>query len=216
MSSFYLWQNSYVHAVESKPVSTSKLLPLLLVVRSFVHYTKHPNTTLKIRFCYTQVLLKLSTFEHAVLPSKLMNRGWKYPLKNLRRGEGAPLKRENWEPCTVTVPANSCTNHFIWIPPLQVLPRKIHPHLLPNSKCCGPANNQNICLTDYRHFAWEKQLSIFQMEILSWNTAIEEKRKENHYNTLQFVLKKKISESIIMKTESTYFRRKEKIGSPAQ
>ena len=101
---------------------------------------------------------------------------------------------------------NSCTNHFIWIPPLQVLPHKIHPHLLPNSKCCGPANNQNIRLTDNRHFAWEKQLSIFQMEILSWNTANEEKRKENHYHTLQFVLKKIISESIIIKTESTYFR----------
>ena len=38
-SSFLLWPNIYVHAIESKPVSTSKLLPFLLVIRGCVHYT---------------------------------------------------------------------------------------------------------------------------------------------------------------------------------
>ena len=90
VSSFHLWQNMYVHAVESKPVSTSKLL-LFLVIGSCVYYTLNPNTTLRIRFCSAPFLLKFSTFEHAVIPSKLMNRGWKYLLKNPGRGEGTPL-----------------------------------------------------------------------------------------------------------------------------
>ena len=46
----------------------------------------------------------LSTFECAVIPSELMNRGWKYPLKSLGRGEGTPWKerklgallKQNW------------------------------------------------------------------------------------------------------------------------
>ena len=46
-----------------QPSSTSKLL-LFSVVRSCVHYTKNPNATLRIRFCYTQVLWKFSSFKH--------------------------------------------------------------------------------------------------------------------------------------------------------
>ena len=84
----------YVHAVESKPASTSKLL-LFSVARRCVHYNLESKyyTPLKIRLCYTQGLWKFSIFEHAVIPSKLINRGWKYPLQNLGRGERTPLKK---------------------------------------------------------------------------------------------------------------------------
>ena len=56
-------------------------------------YSQIPNTTLKIRFWVsTHGLWRAGSFEHRVIPSKLMKRGWKYPLKHQEGGEGTPLK----------------------------------------------------------------------------------------------------------------------------
>ena len=37
-----------------------------------------------------------------LIPSKILNRGWKYPLKNQGEGEGTLLKVANWELCYST------------------------------------------------------------------------------------------------------------------
>ena len=54
---------------------------------------QNPNTTFKIRFwVFPQGLWRAGSSEHRVIPSKLMKRGWKYPLKHQEGGEGTPLK----------------------------------------------------------------------------------------------------------------------------
>ena len=56
-------------------------------------YSQNPNTTFKIRFwVFTHGLWRAVSSEHRVMPSKLMKRGWKYPLKHQKGGEGTPLK----------------------------------------------------------------------------------------------------------------------------
>ena len=56
-------------------------------------YNQNPNTTLKVRFrVFPHGLWRASSSEHIVIPSKLMKRGWKYPLKHQEGGEGIPLK----------------------------------------------------------------------------------------------------------------------------
>ena len=56
-------------------------------------YSQNPNTTFEIRF-FTHGLWRAGSSEHRVVPSKLMKRGWKYPLKHYsRRGWRCPLER---------------------------------------------------------------------------------------------------------------------------
>ena len=56
-------------------------------------YGQNPNTTLRIRFrVFGHGLWRAGSSEHRVIPSKLMKRGWKYPLKHQEGGEGTPLK----------------------------------------------------------------------------------------------------------------------------
>ena len=62
-------------------------------MKCHVHYSQNPNTILKIRFFYTQVLWRVGSSEHGVIPSKLMKKGWKYPLKQSGRGWRSPLER---------------------------------------------------------------------------------------------------------------------------
>ena len=69
---------------------------ILLDARGHVHYTQNQNITLKIRFCYTQALWRTGSSELRVMPSKLVNRGWKYPVKNEGGGRGSPLKERKW------------------------------------------------------------------------------------------------------------------------
>ena len=54
---------------------------ILSAVKS--HETQNSNTTLKMRFSffYTGVLWRAGSSEHRVIPTKLMKRRWKYPLK---------------------------------------------------------------------------------------------------------------------------------------
>ena len=56
-------------------------------------YSQNPNTTFKIRFwVFPRGLWRARSSERRAMPSKLMKRGWKYPLKHTERGEGTPLK----------------------------------------------------------------------------------------------------------------------------
>ena len=56
-------------------------------------YSQSPNTTFKIKFwVFTHSLWRAISSEHKVIPSKLMKRGWKYPLKHQEGGDGTPLK----------------------------------------------------------------------------------------------------------------------------
>ena len=56
-------------------------------------YSQNQNTTFKIRFWVsTHGLWRAGSSERRVIPSKLMKRGWKYPLKHQEGGEGTPLK----------------------------------------------------------------------------------------------------------------------------
>ena len=56
-------------------------------------YSQNPNTTFKIRFVvFTHGLWRAGSSEHSVIPSTLMKKGWKYPLKHQEGGEGTPLK----------------------------------------------------------------------------------------------------------------------------
>ena len=51
------------------------------------------NITFKIRFwVFTHGMWRAGSSEHRVIPSKLMKRGWKYPLKHQEGDEGTPLK----------------------------------------------------------------------------------------------------------------------------
>ena len=56
-------------------------------------YGQNPNATFKIRFwVFTHGLWMAGSSEHRVTPSKLMKRGWKYPLEYQEGGEGTPFK----------------------------------------------------------------------------------------------------------------------------
>ena len=56
-------------------------------------YSQNPNTTFKIWFwVFTHSLWGAGSSEHRVIPSKLVKRGWKYPLKHQEGGESTPLK----------------------------------------------------------------------------------------------------------------------------
>ena len=62
-------------------------------------YSQNPNTTFKIRFwVLTHGLWRAGSLEYRVITSKLMKRGWKYPLKHQEGREGTPWKIANWEP----------------------------------------------------------------------------------------------------------------------
>ena len=57
-------------------------------------YSQNPNTTFKIWFwVFTHSLWGAGSSEHRVIPSKLVKRGWKYPLKPSRRGWRYPVER---------------------------------------------------------------------------------------------------------------------------
>ena len=71
------------------------------IVRSRVHYilqskySQNPNTTFKIRlWVFPHGLWRASSSKHREIPSKLMKREWKYPLKHQAGGEGTPLERQ--------------------------------------------------------------------------------------------------------------------------
>ena len=56
-------------------------------------YSPNPNTTFKIRFwVFTHGWWRAGSSEHRVIPSKLMKRRWKYPLKHQEGGKDTPLK----------------------------------------------------------------------------------------------------------------------------
>ena len=62
---FLFWPNIWVHTASGHTCC------ILSVVRSYVNYTQNPNITLKVRFCYIQVLWKVGSSEHGVRLSKL-------------------------------------------------------------------------------------------------------------------------------------------------
>ena len=69
------------------------LLVLKFIILCITLYSKKPNGTFKIRFrVFTHGLWRVGSSEHIVIPSNLMKRGWKYPLKHQDGGEGTPLK----------------------------------------------------------------------------------------------------------------------------
>ena len=82
---------------------------------SITLYSQNPNATFKIRFwVFPHGLWRGSSSEHRVIPSRLMKRGWKYPLKHQEEDEGTPLKDSKSE-------AQPLLYFFVWCeqPPLM-------------------------------------------------------------------------------------------------
>ena len=67
---------------------------ILSVLRSCVHKTQNPSTYyFQNKISFTLDLWSVGSSEHGVILPKLMNRGWKYPMK-IRKGWRYSLERE--------------------------------------------------------------------------------------------------------------------------
>ena len=88
-------------------------------------HSQNPDTTFKIRVSvFAHGSWRAGSLEHRVIPSKLMKRGWKYPLKHQGGDEGTPLKDSklgalgyfsvlywvlpNWEPWVIFLCCTEC------------------------------------------------------------------------------------------------------------
>ena len=94
----HFWLEICIYTVWSKAASVSQILHFISCEKLCALHSKSKY--------YTQDFLTLESCErlavlnwHGVIPSKLMNRGWKYPLKYGGGVKVSSWKRENWEPC---------------------------------------------------------------------------------------------------------------------
>ena len=93
------WKCYAVHSVINPMFSNIAIFFLVLKIIilweavCITLYSQNLNSTFNIRFwIFTHGVWKAGSSEHRVIPSKLMKRGWKYPLKHQEGGEGTPLK----------------------------------------------------------------------------------------------------------------------------
>ena len=99
---------------------------ILLEAVCITLYNQNPNTTFKIRFwVFAEGLWRAGSSERRVMPSKLMKRGWKYPLKHQEGGEGTPSKDSKLGALLMYVATIQC---------LQCLPKKQTWKFLSNPK----------------------------------------------------------------------------------
>ena len=103
------------------------------IVRSRVHYTlQNPNTTFQIKFwVFTHGLWRAGSCEHRVVASKLMGRGWKYPLHHPEGGEGTTLKDSKLEAPSLVTALQCYSKHLI----LPLTRHEQHFCLLSNEWC---------------------------------------------------------------------------------
>ena len=86
-------QLSYIPYVFKHCDLLVKKIIIMWEVMCITLYSQNPDTTFKMRFWgFTHGLWRAGSSAHTVIPSKLMKRGWKYPLKHQKWGEGTPLK----------------------------------------------------------------------------------------------------------------------------
>ena len=90
---FNLWQNICVQTVQSKSAPISKIqhvlhykMPCVLLDSDSKYHSQNRI------FFYAKVFWRASSADHGVIPSMLMKRGWKCPLKSVEGGEQFPLK----------------------------------------------------------------------------------------------------------------------------
>ena len=92
-TSFPFVTNICVHVAETKAAPVKKYLAFFQLWQAICIPVLHSKSRYYTKIpCYIRVLWKVGSSEQGVIPSKLMNRGRKYPPQNQEKDEGTPFK----------------------------------------------------------------------------------------------------------------------------